>query len=207
MSAVRMYNALCVVLLFVNSFSGTTAIACNGLADLCDLRVDQVTLPGSHNAGSGFDGLLYHSYDGAASSCWFRNHGDSFREQLQFGIRYFDIDTCCRRGEPVNCHCNGYLGCAYTSSIEKGLLQIDAWMKSNPYEVIFIHFNRDAQEGYRQEIATSLVSVLLKLWDPNGASNLAMSTYYNKNGRWPTLRQAIYSNQRILNFSSCRITI
>ena len=100
--------------------------------------------------------------EGAATSCFYRNHDDSFTEQLQFGIRYFDIDTCFRSGEAVNCHC-GPVGCAYTSSVEKGLLQIDAWMKSNPNEVIFIHFNCDAQEGYRQEIANSLVSVLLKL--------------------------------------------
>ena len=192
-------NTLCIVLLFICSFSSTTATACNGLADLCDLRIDQATFPSSHNAGSGFDGLLYHWDDGAAPSCSYRNHGDSFTGQLQFGIRYFDIDTCYGTGEAVNCHC-GSFGCAYTSSIEKGLLQIDSWMKSNPNEVIFIHFNRDAQEGYRQEIARSIESVLLKLWEPNSVNNLAMSTYYKSNYRWPTLREAINSNQRIILF-------
>ena len=31
----------------------------NGLKDLCDLKLDQVTFAGSHNARSGFNGLLH----------------------------------------------------------------------------------------------------------------------------------------------------
>lgn len=178
---------------------GTTATKCNGLTDLCNLRIDQVTFPGSHNAGSGFDGLLHYWSGGPVSSCFYRNHGKSFKGQLEFGIRYFDIDTCYGSNKALNCHCGGG-ACAYAGSIKKGLKQIDTWMKSNPNEVIVIHFNRDAQENYRKKIAEDLVSVLWELWQPNGANKLAMSTYYKENREWPTLKMAISSNQRIFVF-------
>ena len=85
--------------------------------------------------------------------------GESFTSQLEFGIRYFDMDTCWNEVEAACCHCRGS-SCAYTSSVMTALKQIDSWMKSHPNEVIFIHFNRDVQEGYNKEIATSLQSSL-----------------------------------------------
>ena len=172
---------------------------CNGLDDLCDLRIDQVTFPGTHNSGSGFDGLLYYYIGTAVGSCFYRNQGKSFTDQLSYGIRSFDIDTCYKDNKVVNCHC-GAGSCAYTSSMEKALQQIDAWMKTHTSEVIVIMFGRDAQEGYRKEIAQGLKSLLIKLWDPNSSNNPTMSTYYNTNNKWPTLREAIQSRQRILIF-------
>ena len=192
-----MYASYVVFLLLV-----ATAIKCNGLEDLCDLRINQATFPGSHNAGSGFDGLLYYWSGGPVTSCFYRNQGKSFSEQLAFGIRYFDIDSCYGKNEALNCHCpGGGKDCAYAGSIEKGLLQIDGWMKSNPNEVVIIHFNRDSQEGYRGKIAKSIEAVLLKLWPPNNAHELAMNTYrHHNNNKWPTLKEAVTSNQRIFLF-------
>ena len=177
------------------------ATICNGLADLCRLRIDQATFPGIHNSGSGFDGLLYYWSGGAASSCFYRNQGKSFTDQLTSGIRYFDIDTCYGDGEVLNCHCGPDGTCAYTGSMEKALLQIDEWMKAHPSEVVIIHFNRDAQEDYRKQIAQDLMSLLLNLWNPNGNTNsLTMSTYYHVHQQWPTLGEAIQNTQRIFVF-------
>ncbi len=113
-----------------------SAINCNGLSDLCDLRIDQATFPGSHNSGSGFDGVLKYWSGIHAASCFYRNQDKSFSGQLEFGIRYFDVDTCYGENEALNCHCSGSGSCAYTGSIEKGLLQIDKWMKSHSNEVM-----------------------------------------------------------------------
>ena len=44
---------------------------CNGQDDLCDLRIDQVTFLGTHNSGSGFDGLLYYYIGTAVGSCFY----------------------------------------------------------------------------------------------------------------------------------------
>ena len=172
---------------------------CNGLEDLCDLPIDQVTYPGSHNAGSGFDGELKYWSGVLCSSCFYRNHGKSFSEQLAFGIRYFDIDTCYGTNEALNCHC-GAGSCCYSGSIEKGLTQINSWLTSNDEEVVFIHFNRDSQTDYRVKIAKSLEATLLKLWPPTSTSSLGMNTYYKTTGRWPTLKEAIRSNKKIFIF-------
>lgn len=182
---------------------------CNGLEDLCDLRIDQVTYPGSHNAGSGFDGTLRYWSGGECASCSYRNHGKSFSEQLAFGIRYFDIDTCYGVKEALNCHCGPLSVCCYSGSskdgsysgtIEKGLTEIDSWLATNPQEVVIIHFNRDSQKDYRKEIAKSLEATLLKLWPPTSTRSLGMNTYYKTTGQWPTLKKAISSNKRIFIF-------
>ena len=72
-------------------------LKCNGMKDLCKLRLNQVTFPGTHNTGAGFDGIMqYHSLLGKfpASSFWYRSQQHSIYNQLKMGIRYFDIDTC-----------------------------------------------------------------------------------------------------------------
>ena len=62
--------------------------SCNGHPDFCKLRFDQFVFPGSHNAGTGqSDGLF---------TCFFKNHDLNIREQLDFGLRFFDIDTTFR---------------------------------------------------------------------------------------------------------------
>ena len=194
--------ALHVFLIFILAVTAkfTAAINCNGLPELCDLRIDQATFPGSHNAGSGFDGVLKYWSGVPAASCSYRNHDKSFTEQLDFGIRYFDVDTCYGQNEALNCHCSGGGTCAYTGSIEKSLLQIDTWMKSHPHEIVVIHFNNNAQEGHRDKIAKSLEKLLPKLWQPNNSGKLAMNNQYNPNRRWPTLGDAVRRNQRIFVF-------
>lgn len=174
---------------------------CNGLDDLCDLRINQVTFPGSHNAGSGFDGVMHFWIGIAASSCFYRNHGKSYAEQFAFGVRYFDIDTCYGANEALNCHClEDDNFCAYSGSIKKGLLEIDSSLKANRNEIVLLHFNRDSQDGYRVKISKSIESVLLKLWAPNNEKKLAMNTFYGQKNKWPTLREAITSNQRVFVF-------
>lgn len=189
------------LVLLVSAQTVRSTLTCNGLVDLCDLRINQATFPGTHNSGSGFDGVMKYWSGGHVSSCFYRNQGQSFTGQLDFGIRYFDIDTCYGNGKALNCHCPGSgKNCAYAGSVRKALLQIDSWMKTHPSEVVVIHFNRDAQIGYRQNIAQDILSILLDLWDPASSTGLAMSTYYHTNNQWPKLREAMQSKQRIFIF-------
>ena len=190
-----------ILLTLLMYITGIHGMECNGMAGLCDLRIDQVTFPGSHNAGSDED---------VAGSCLWRNQGSNIVQQFISGIRYFDIDTCWHDGKVKNCHCGDT--CHHGSDISTILAGLDYWMKfSFPgfgqvlgNEVVILHFNRDADisgESAKENIGKSLATILTELWDPNGGGQLTMNNYYkNNNNQWPTLRQAIETNQRIFVF-------
>ena len=192
-----------ILLLIVLTVTGINGqMKCNGLEGLCDLRIDQVTFPGAHNAGS-----TSGSFD-----CGWRNQGSLIWRQFEKGVRYFDIDTCWHDGQVKNCHCNSFFGCEYGDNLRDALIWLDTQMKlyipifdiENRYEVVILHFNRDADisgEAAKQKIGEGLEQLLTELWDPNGNAENKMNTYYkNNNNQWPTLRQAIESNQRVFVF-------
>ena len=165
------------------------------MAGLCDLRIDQVTFPGAHNAGAGFNGNLWYRDvtwgNWPAIACAYRNVDRNFFDMLNHGIRFFDIDTCLWRGQVESCHNNAYAG-----PLRKAFDQIDDYMKCHKNEVIILHFNRDVS-GDRATVAKKLIAELEKRWNPNKANNqVKMSTH----PRWPTLRQAIETKQRIFIF-------
>ncbi|GFR64941.1 PI-PLC X-box domain-containing protein [Elysia marginata] len=111
-------------------------LQCNGDRRLCHLRLDQVTLPGLHNAGSGFDGGF------GLADCFVRNHAKSILEQLNLGIRYLDIDSsyaqCGTLGTNHNVFCGG--------SVCRLLKQVRLFLENNPHEVIVLNFNHDMTE-------------------------------------------------------------
>ena len=95
---------------------------------------------------------------------------------------------------------------AYAGPISKILRQIDEWMGAHPYEVVGINFNSNFQAEYREVIYTSLLQLLEDKWGPTVArqnsKDLAMSTFFQETGDWPTLLQAIETNQRVFIFIS-----
>ena len=181
-------------IIIITAGATVTPIKCNGMEGLCNLRIDQVTFPGAHNAGAGFNGKLnYASGFPAFPQCVYRNVYKNFYTMLNHGIRFFDIDTCLLGDKVQSCHKDAYGG-----PLSKAFDQIDNYMKCHKNEVIILHFNRDAI-GDRATIAKRLVVELEKRWNPNKANNkLKMST--GTFSRWPTLRQAIETNQRIFIF-------
>ena len=73
---------------------------CNGVPGLCDLKFNEVTLPGSHNSGA------YTLTRGSELEPWKtirQNLATSqtltFREQLEAGVRAFDIEPCCEKDD------------------------------------------------------------------------------------------------------------
>ena len=176
-----------------------SALYCNGMQGLCDLTLDKVTFPGAHNAGAGFNGNLHYSVGSGwwrtspvAPSCSFKNVDRNFYSMLDNGVRFFDIDTCLYgdHDQLESCH-----GTAYGGALKIAFNQIDRYMKSHPNEVIILHFNRDVT-GSPSKVSKKIIDELEKRWNPNVASNkVKMSTE-----RWPTLRKAIESKQRIFIF-------
>ena len=198
---------LVIILLLTYTVTGINGLKCNGMEGLCDLRIDQVTFPGAHNAGT--DGIS------VTDACLWRNQNTYVFDQFSKGIRYFDIDTCWHDNKVKNCHCNSYFGCRYGADMDLTLSNLNFWMTFNTTfsstyrvdytnEVVILHFNRDADisgETAKENIGKSLSKLLTDLWDPNGNSKLKMNNYYkNNNNQWPTLRQAIESKQRVFVF-------
>ncbi|KAK3736494.1 hypothetical protein RRG08_006221 [Elysia crispata] len=160
-------------------------LECNGDKRFCQLRLNQVTLPGLHNAGAGFDGGLFYGVD-----CWVRNHARSILQQLQLGIRYLDIDSsyhsCSVLGSNHNSLCGG--------SICRMLKQTRKFLSENPHEVIALTFNHEMQDvdlvipALTRQLKSQLGPMLnnkFRLW---------------REQRWPKLRQAVRTNKRVFVF-------
>ena len=202
-----------ILLLLMLTARGIYGLKCNGLEGLCDLRIDQVTFPGAHNAGSDRH---------VSGSCIWRNHESNMAEQFSKGIRYFDIDTCWDNDRVKNCHCSKVFGCHHGTDMSITLNSLDSEVcilpsnqdyrnevnpsdGDNSNEVIILHFNSNSGirggETAKEKIGKGLAKMLTDLWDPNGNSELKMNNYYkNNNYQWPTLRQAIESKQRVFVF-------
>ena len=191
-----------ILLLLMHIATGINGMECNGMEGLCDLRIDQVTFPAAHNAGSD---------PNVAGECLWRNQNYDPLNQFIRGIRFFDFDTCWHEDKVKHCHCNEYFGCAYGADMSTTLVNFDNVMKYNwslfgfdfRYEVIILYFNRDADisgETAKEKIGKSLDEILTNLWDPDGNGLLKMNNYYkNNNNQWPTLRQTGWC--RVMEFS------
>eukprot|EP00112_Aurelia_sp_Birch-Aquarium-sp1_P010463 Seg2232.4 transcript_id=Seg2232.4/GoldUCD/mRNA.D3Y31 product="hypothetical protein" protein_id=Seg2232.4/GoldUCD/D3Y31 len=187
-------------MLFAFISSSLAERKCNGLAGLCRLKLNQVTLAGTHNSGAGFDGVLRYGSGVAALSCFYRNQGASITGQLDLGVRYFDIDSCWDSSSSSAWACHS---AAYGGPIEKIFSQIDQWMKQdkNRNEVVVIHFNRDYEKGKEitKTIGADVIKRLKSYWEPTTerlqSKQLAIQTHYSA-----TLGEAIKNNQRIYIF-------
>lgn len=178
---------------FITIIGNTSALTCNGMSGLCDLRINQVTFPGAHNAGAGFNGDLHSYYGAVAPRCSYKNVDKNFKQMLDFGIRFFDIDTCLWHYQLESCHNNAYAG-----ALRIAFDQIDRWMKSHPNEVIILNFNRDITDHRdKSGIAHKIIYEVEKRWNPYKSSN---QVKFSKGSKWPTLREAINSRQRIFIF-------
>lgn len=195
------------------SFPTTSALLmCNGLHRYCDLRFNQFTFAATHNSYSRAESKPFKMYDKMNvpyADCFARNQDKSITVQLDNGIRSIEIDTCSKEvydfaedkytTKIYACH-----KILFTSSVESILNEIDAWMKRNPNEVIVVTFTGKVNPKSRKTIATNIMNLLEKLWQPNEDrrlnKKLSLNDEFHKTGRWPMLWEAITLNQRIFLF-------
>lgn len=149
---------------------------CLGSAALCDRRLDEVTLAGAHNAMSSIDdGFLVP------------NQNVDFDAQLALGVRAFLVDTFeDDSGALLFCHSNCDLG-----SIPMGVF------------LAKLRLFLDAP-GNRGEIVELLIEDYIEPAQFEGAmvaSSLADRTYSHGEGAWPTLRQLVDDDTRIVVMS------
>lgn len=160
-------------------------ISCNGSSELCDRKLNEVVLPGTHNSMA------------AAELGWFNsNHTYSIPNQLKRGARAMLIDTYygvlqtngqirnagAGPGDPLYlCHESCLFG---ASPLVPELEKVASFLKANPNEVlVFVN-----QDGVNPGDFAEAVE----------ASGLLEYIYEGPTGPWPTLGEMIATNQRVL---------
>ena len=147
-----------------------------------------------------------------ADDCDYRNQNLSYTAQLEFGIRWFDIDLCWVKDEEATpavsaglwtCHNDAYAG-----RVDEILRQVHEWMVTSPGagDMVSFYFNGNFNRSRSEPIARAL-SDLLESHFPTissrrkrGRSSLAMNTDFNTTGQWPELLMASLRNQRVFVF-------
>lgn len=167
---------------------------CNGSKDFCNMRFDQFLFPGTHNSGTGErEGTL---------RCSFKNQDLNIREQLEFGIRFFDLDVIYSFGLSG---CDGFEA-GHGNSPELGIYQcyglmanilddLEDWLIEHRSEVVVINFGNI---GFKDETIPVLVKAMKAKFDHETGPRL--NTEYKVNGSWPTLGSAVDENTRLFVF-------
>jgi len=154
---------------------------CNGYAALCDRTFDAVSFPTTHNAMS-------NAAEGWAGP----NQEYGITRQLNDGVRGLMLDTHYNVGEltsptaptDVALLCHGY--CKYGwERLSDGLAKIKTFLDSHPNDVVTIIF-----ESYVTAADTKAA------FDLSGASTYVAT--HTPGTAWPTLKQMIAANQRLV---------
>jgi hypothetical protein len=155
---------------------GGAITACNGHAELCDRRFDEVAYATTHNAMSsaemGFAGPNQHF------ALW---------RQMEDGVRGLMLDVHAARDGTVSlCHADCALG---GFPLVDGLADIRAFLDCHPGEVMTIIFESYVPES---DIAAAFAtSDLIRYVHAQDAS-----------APWPTLREMIASDERMVVFTA-----
>ena len=73
-----------------------------------------------------------------ALKCVYENHDKNFREQLDFGIRAFNLDLCSKEAEPgVLFNCHG-VPPAYGKPFTNSLETFTDWLRTNTDKVVIM---------------------------------------------------------------------
>ena len=142
------------------------------------------------------------------------NQNLSYTAQLEFGIRWFDIDLCWVTDEEATpavsaglwtCHND-----AYAVKVDEILHQVQQWMDVFPNidEIVSFNFNGDYNRSKSEPIAKALSDLLESQFPPiqgdyrrkRGRGTLAMNTDFNTTRQWPQLREAAVANRHVFVF-------
>ena len=189
---------------------------CNGNTEFCTLKFDQFSFAGSHSAAVG---PTRGCNGDILNTCIYSNQGINITAQLDLGIRYLSLEVCALADDCntdayntldnsrlVSCKGNdedtAFIEFGYRESLIEILQQVDAWLLSNPNEVIGVHFTRGIPEADWDPVFSGLVPLLERMWGDGSPNTSAtrMNTYKSTHTTWPTLREAIEADERIFVF-------
>lgn len=157
-------------------------IPCNGDSKLCDRRFDDVAFATTHNS---FSTLPYAS---SPLPYAIPNQQSGIKEQLDGGIRAFMLDVHPDLLGPALCHGEGPTAClGYHITLDEGLAEIRDFLDKQRYEVVTIIF-----ESYVSPWS------IVDAFDRLGLTKYAHEQSTDLSQPWPTLRQMIESNKRLV---------
>ncbi|CAG8447786.1 8055_t:CDS:2 [Ambispora gerdemannii] len=127
--------------------------------------------------------------------CFWENHpGHDITIQLRDGIRLFDLDTCQVKDKVLLCHGMG-LARALGDELDLVFEQFRDFLKENPNEIISIEFGDIDGDG--AFIGDYIQKKLEEYFIDETGHSLLFSRTLNNN-TWPTLRQMIEKDQRVI---------
>lgn len=163
---------------------------CNGLHNLCDLRVNSILFATMHNANSN------PNYAFLA-----RNHKMDILTALNAGIRglNLDIGKCNINGQPslALVHSKCFLGFADPVEVFR---EINQFLMDNPDEVILMPCQINNDTG-GTVLLGEIYAAMQQAFDSGGtAMSDRLYAHPGVNSPWPTLAQLIDMDKRILFF-------
>jgi len=183
-----------------------------GRNELYHKRLDEISFLGTHNSGAGYRGkLYYYGTDTAAGSALYRDQELTFTEQLEKGVRFFDIDTGYLDPESTDDDWWRPAGAwithakAWAGPVQDLIDQADEWLQDNPNDILIIYFNGNVHEpagvaDAKEKIANDVVRMVQSKWGPakTGVRQPAVSP--NQPAAWPKFRDAIENDKRVFVF-------
>jgi hypothetical protein len=161
---------------------------CNGLSNICDMRVSDILYAGVHNGQSSVEDGYYIA----------PNHQYNVLSALDYGYRVINLDIGRCSGVLSLVHGVCKLGTTDPVKMFQGIMN---WLDANPTEIVIIPIQFDNAAGGSDEPAIDLAEVYNLLNQIQGFTN----RMYEKEADsafddWPTLRELIESDKRILLF-------
>ena len=137
----------------------------------------------------------------------------NYTAQLNFGIRWFDIDLCWVTEDEATtavpaglwtCHSNGYAGL-----VEQIIVQVNDWLNlpENRFEIVSLFFNGDYDRSRSEPISVALNDLLVSYWTYSATRQKrgdiphpVMNDDFNTTGMWPVIIDASGRNERVFVF-------
>jgi|RhiMethySRZTD1v2_1073278.scaffolds.fasta_scaffold35584_5 1-phosphatidylinositol phosphodiesterase len=103
-----------------------------------DVRLNQLLMPGSHDAGM----YVTHDYPLGGGGAWAKTQNLAMLQQLQAGARYFDIRICTHNGVLTTYHGDTGYG-AYGATLDEMLADVRSFLSSpsGSGEVVILKFS------------------------------------------------------------------
>eukprot|EP00550_Attheya_septentrionalis_P007457 CAMPEP_0198295902 /NCGR_PEP_ID=MMETSP1449-20131203/30185_1 /TAXON_ID=420275 /ORGANISM="Attheya septentrionalis, Strain CCMP2084" /LENGTH=375 /DNA_ID=CAMNT_0043996337 /DNA_START=111 /DNA_END=1238 /DNA_ORIENTATION=+ len=156
---------------------------CNGLDNICDLRVNEIMLATVHNAMS-------HGQEKFLGQV-LNNNYRPLEDALEAGFRGLTLDLCICNGIFQFCHGT----CSGSRDAEEVLSSIEQFLRTNPSEVLMLIFQINSNVLTGSPTLTDLETAVQKV----GLGDYIYA-HPNVDTEWPTLGTLVENNNRLLIF-------